>query len=89
MFCWTATKHCKSFERLCQYVINRTRQQFSVGDLSRCAASSVDHSITDYNKLLLYFVASRRTVPLACGVDTIKLMSLSDAAFLNFHATLF
>ncbi len=27
---------------LCQHIINRKRQQFSVGDLSRCAASSVD-----------------------------------------------
>ncbi len=48
---------------LCQYVINRTRQQFTVGDLSCRAASSVD-SITDYNEIC--FVSQTESLPGLC-----------------------
>ncbi len=45
------------------FVIDRTRHQFNVGDLSCRAASSVI-SITDYN--VFYCI-----LPLASGVDTV------------------
>ncbi len=48
---------------LCQYVINGTRHQFNVGDLSCRVASSVN-SVTDYNGF--YCV-----LPLASRVDTV------------------
>ncbi len=53
------------------YVINRTRHQFTVGDLSCCAASSVD-GITDYNGF--YCSLLRRAARVWCrhGVMLIK-----------------
>ncbi len=41
---------------MCQYVINWTRQQFTVGG----TASSVDSIISDYNEF--YIILSRRMV---------------------------
>ncbi len=51
---------------LCQYVINRTRQQFTVRDLS-CRVVSRDpvvDSITDYNEF--YSILSRRAARVRC-----------------------
>ncbi len=53
-----ATKRpLKIIWNLCQYLLNRTRQQFTLWDLSCSAASSVD-SITDYNEF--YSILLRR-----------------------------
>ncbi len=53
----TTKRPLKIIWNLCQYVINRTWLQFTVGDLScRGTASGVD-SITDYNEF--YSILSR------------------------------
>ncbi len=54
---------------LCQYVINRTRHKFTVEDLSRHTASSVD-SIADYNGF--YSILLRHIAPLVSDVDTMS-----------------